>query len=136
MKRPHLAVLIYVVLTFVSGVLVGAVGHKLYTARTAAERSGPRSPEDYRRRYLEEMRSRLKLNDSQMTQLNSILDATRERWRQLREKDRPEMKAIQDEQVERILAILDEPQRAEYEKMRQERERHSQKSKKDDRRSH
>jgi hypothetical protein len=39
------------------------------------------------------------------------------------------MKAIQDEQTTRIRAMLDPAQQAEYEKMRQEREKHMEKSK-------
>jgi DNA-binding transcriptional MerR regulator len=124
MKPSQLAVAIYAVLTFASGALVGVVGHRLYSASDVrAKSSPPRTPEDYRRRYVDEMRTRLKLSDSQLTDLNVILDSTRDRFRQLREKERPEVKIIQDEQVQRIRAMLDTTQRAEYEKMREEREK-------------
>lgn len=123
MKRSQLAVAVYAVLTFVSGILVGGVGYRLYSSTAVGTRPGSHSPEEYRRKYVEEMRSRLKLSDRQAADLNVILDATRDRWRQLRERERPEVKAIQDEQVQRIRAILDENQRAEYEKMREEREK-------------
>ncbi|MBI4877635.1 MAG: hypothetical protein HY822_23635 [Acidobacteria bacterium] len=123
MKRSQLLVAIYAVLIFGSGVLLGVVSHKAYTS-TAHSKPGPRSPEEYRKRYVEEMRSRLKLSEAQMTELNSILDATRERYRQFRERDRPEMKAIQDDQTSRIRAMLNAEQRGEYEKMREEREKH------------
>jgi hypothetical protein len=68
------------------------------------------------------MHSRLKLSGSQVKQLEVILDETRDKFRDFREKQRPGMKAIQDEQTARITAMLDEGQRREYEKMRQERE--------------
>ncbi len=123
MKRSQVAVAVYAVLTFTSGILVGAVGYRLYSSAAAGTRPGSHSPEEYRRKYVEEMRSRLKLSDRQAADLNVVLDATRDRWRQLREKERPEVKAIQDEQVQRIRAILDENQRVEYEKMREEREK-------------
>nr|MCU0246613.1 hypothetical protein [Bryobacter sp.] len=52
-----------------------------------------------------------------------ILDYTRDRYRAARERMRPEMKQIQDEQAEKIRAMLNEKQRSEYEKILEERER-------------
>jgi Spy/CpxP family protein refolding chaperone len=129
MKRSQLAVALYAVLTFAAGALVGVAGYRLYTSATADARGPRRAPEDYRKKYVDEMRSRLKLSEQQVSQLNLILDTTRDRFRQLRDKERPEMKAIQDEQTTRIRAMLDPAQQAEYEKMRQEREKHMEKSK-------
>jgi hypothetical protein len=124
MKSSQLTVALYAVLTFASGVVVGVAGHRLYTTTSDVRaKSAPRSPDDYRQRYVEEMRSRLKLDVRQVTDLNAVLDSTRDRFRQLREKERPEVKTIQDDQVERIRAILSADQRAEYEKMRAEREK-------------
>jgi len=41
----------------------------------------------------------------------------------LHERDRPEMTAIHQEQVDKVHAILDDKQDAEYDKMREEREK-------------
>jgi len=123
MKRSQLAVALYAVLTFASGTLVGVVGHRLYVTANTKEGGGRRSPDDFRKRYIEEMRSRLKLDDQQVSQLNGILDATRERFRQLRERERPEMDAIQEDQRTRIRAILSPAQQAEYTKFLEEREK-------------
>jgi hypothetical protein len=54
--------------------------------------------------------------------LTEILDATDDRYRELRKKWGPEVKAVYESQTERIRAMLDPAQRAEYEKMRQDRE--------------
>lgn len=124
MKPSRLTVALYAVLTFASGTVVGLFGHRLYvTADARTKQPGSRSPEEYRRRYVEEMRARLKLSDQQVTDLNVVLDSTRDRFRQLREKERPEVKAIQDDQVARIRALLNAEQSVEYEKMREERDR-------------
>ena len=121
MKRP--SVTAYLVLVFLSGLLLGAVGVELYNARAvnAERRFGP---EEMRKRYVEEMRTRLKLRADQVEQLNTILDDTGDRYRELREKYRPEVRAIQDSQVEKIRSLLDDTQKLEYERMREERERH------------
>jgi Spy/CpxP family protein refolding chaperone len=122
MKRPTLAAALYAVLVFLSGVLVGGFGYRLYVGSSVNASAHP-SPEDFKRRYMAEMQSRLKLNPDQMNQLSGILDVTRDQYRAFREKHKPEMQAIQDDQVRRINSILTMEQRAEYDKMRQEREK-------------
>ncbi len=131
MKRSQLAVALYAVLTFAAGALVGVAGYRLYSSTTVDARTPRRTPEEYRKRYVDEMRSRLKLSEQQVAQLNVILDTTRDRFRELREKQHPDMKAIQDDQTARIRATLDPAQQAEYDKMRLEREKHMEKSRRD-----
>ena len=116
MTRSKLSVALYLLLVFLSGVVVGVLGHSYFAKESTAPPRRP-SPEEFRRRYMEEMRQRLKLSDEQARQIESILDDTRERWR-------AQMHAIQEEQTSRIRALLNEEQRAEYEKMRREREEH------------
>jgi hypothetical protein len=122
MRRSNLYVALYLFLVFLSGVLVGGIAYRLYsTQAVSASRFNPRGADEYRRQYLEEMRSRLKLRDDQVQQLNAILDATRDEYRAVHQKFAPAMKAVQDDQVKRVLSILDDTQRTEYQKMRAER---------------
>ncbi len=123
MRRSTVTVILYLCLVFASGVLVGGFGMRLYNARAVDAKSNPCSPDRMRSRYLEDMRTRLNLTDQQFKQFTAILDSTGERFHELREKYRPEVKVIQEEQVSQIRAILNDTQRAEYEKMREERER-------------
>jgi len=114
MKRSKLSVALYLLLVFASGVVVGALGHRLYVRENVAPRPRP-SPEEFRRRYMEDMRARLKLSEEQVKQIDAILDETRDRYR-------AQMKVMQEEQSMRIRAVLSAEQRSEYDKMRQERE--------------
>ncbi len=120
MKRSSLIVAL--LLVFLSGVVVGAVGYRLYTTEPAAATERRPSPEEYRRRYVEMMKTRLHLNEEQLARLNAILDETRERFKQYEEKSRAEKQAIRDQHVAKINAMLTEEQRAEYAKIREERE--------------
>ncbi len=116
----------YLILVFVGGAGVGIFGDRLYTAETvsADTRSGsPRSPDEYRKRYTDELKKRLNLTPNQLVKLNGVLQATQERMHVLHERDRPEMTAIHQEQVDQVHAILNDKQDAEYDKMRQEREK-------------
>jgi Spy/CpxP family protein refolding chaperone len=111
----------YVGLVFVSGALLGAFSHRLYTV-SGVSANAPRNPEEFRRRYMEEMKTRLKLTPDQVTQLSAILDETRSRVRSTRESIEPEIRKIRDEQQEKVHHILSADQRPEYDQMRKERE--------------
>ena len=130
MKRSTSSAAIYLLAVFASGATVGAFAHRLYmvhsvqSVREAAVIQ--RDPQEYRNRYLDEMRTRLTLTAEQQKALNTILDETRLRYRELRERSRPEMTAIQNEQTDKINAILNPTQQAEYKKMREEREQRRQ----------
>jgi Spy/CpxP family protein refolding chaperone len=114
--------------TLISGLYlaVGAFGLRLYTLNSVNAGVNPRDPEVFRRRYVAEMSSRLKLTDDQVGRLGPILDEARRQHQELVDKHRPEFKAIHDEQVSKIRAILTPGQQAEYTKMLEDREKQRQ----------
>ena len=112
---------LYVGLVFISGAVLGAFLHRLYTV-SAVSANAPRNPEEFRRRYMEEMKSRLKLTPDQVTGLSTILDETRTRVRATRESIEPDIQKIRDEQQAKVHEILRPDQRGEYDQMRKERE--------------
>jgi len=122
MKRIPYSVIISLLIVFLSGVVVGGFSHHLYTTKSVSAKTRPRSPEEYRQRYVSEMKSRLKLSEEQVARLNTILDQTKAGFREFHERTKPEMKRLQDEQADKIRAVLDDSQRTEYERMRRERE--------------
>ncbi len=128
MKPGSLKVATYLLLVFASGMAVGAFGLHLYNARSVRAGTRPRTPDEYRKRYMGEMQTRLTLSEEQAAKLNSILDQTRNKFDELRERSKPETDAIQKGQIEQINGILTETQRAEYEKLRKEREANRQKN--------
>jgi hypothetical protein len=121
MKPNRFSAALYLLLVFISGAVVGGFAYRLYNNSVRAD-STPRTPEEWRRRYMDEMRARLHLTGDQAARVEQILNETRERYRALHNRLKPQYEAIQDEQVQKIGAILNENQRAEYEKLRKERE--------------
>jgi hypothetical protein len=119
MKLSRAAVALYVGLIFLSGLVLGAFSHRLYTATSVAASPGP---DEWRKRYMDEMQTRLKLAPEQTSQLSTILDETRASFQQVRERMKPEMDAIRDGQAARIRTMLSDVQRDEYERMRRERD--------------
>ncbi len=118
---------------FLSGVVVGVVGHELYSGDAVRAKSHKDwSPEEWRRHYVDVMQSRLSLSTQQLARLNEILDRSRDRFVALDEEViRPQKHAIRHEQIESIEAMLTESQRLEYEKLRQERAEKRQKRNKE-----
>jgi len=82
----------------------------------------PKSPEDYRKKYLEEMKTRLQLQPEQSQKLNAILDQTRTLFKAEKERGKAAMKTIHDGQVEQVKSILSDTQQAEYRKFQEERD--------------
>jgi Spy/CpxP family protein refolding chaperone len=110
MRRSNLTMLLYLLLVFASGAVLGAFASRLYSLKTAVN-----ARPDFRRQYVEDMRSRLHLTPPQVTQLEQIMDATHQRMREAR-------KTIDEEHAREVRAMLDDNQKAEYAKMRAERE--------------
>jgi hypothetical protein len=125
MKRSTLTVAVSMLAVFLSGIAVGGVGYRLYTVKTvvAVAPAPPKSPEDFRKKYIGELNERLKLQPEQTQKINSILDDTRTRYRAEKERSKAEMKKIHDGQVEQVRSILSDSQKPVYQKFHEERER-------------
>jgi uncharacterized protein YeaO (DUF488 family) len=119
-KLSRLTIALYVGLIFASGVVLGVFGHSLYAVTTV--RSNP--PEDLRKKTLAEMQKRMQLSSDQVSKINSIMDETRARFHEVRERYKPEMDALQKDQRDKVRSILSPTQLTEYEKMLKEREEH------------
>jgi hypothetical protein len=121
MKLSRSTIGVYVATIFASGVLLGVFGQRLYNAAEVSAAQSRPSPEEVRKRNIEEARARLHLTDAQVTGFNVILDESLARYRELNEKERPELQAIYQHQTERINAILTPEQLVQMEQLRQER---------------
>ena len=130
MRRSNLLIAFYLVLIFASGIVVGAFVTHLYTANTVSAKAPPArlTPEEWRRQYTDEMKTRLNLTPDQMTKLNVVLDLAGSKVHAEHERHNQEMKAIHEEQVNQTRLLLADTQRAEYEKLRQEREERAKKA--------
>ena len=120
MKLSRWTIALYVGLVFASGIVVGVYGHR-FTDIVGVSAKAP-NPDEFRKRFNAEMKTRLQLTGEQSTRLDAILEQTREEFRATRDGLEPALDKIREEQHHRILEILEPSQRAEYEKMRQERE--------------
>jgi predicted metal-dependent phosphoesterase TrpH len=120
-KLSRSAVALYVGLIFACGAVLGAFSHRFYTVTTVNAKAS-KNPEEFRQRYMTEMKGRLTLTPEQYTKLEFILDETRARIRDAQKKLDPEIVEIRLEQIDKIRGMLTANQRPLYEQLRKERE--------------
>jgi hypothetical protein len=118
MKRNQWTAALLALLLFACGILVGALGHRYYASTTVSAKTA----EDFRHHYVAEMESRLKLTPAQVSQLETILDETKAKYKTIRDAYHPAMLKIKNEQIARVKSILTPQQVPEYEKLVAERE--------------
>jgi hypothetical protein len=123
-QKTQFRAALYLGLAFVAGAVLGTSATYYYaqTPTTSAATTQRMTSDELRHAYMSEMRERLKLSPEQEKHVTDILDQTRELFRQVQDKHRPEFRAIQDHQIGLIRAQLDPKQQAEYEKLRAERQ--------------
>jgi len=124
MPRSRFSIALYLVLVFASGILVGIVSHRLYATSTArASTAAPANMSEFRKRYLEGMRTRVGANEEQISKITATLDDTKHKFDELAAQEQPLHDKIQNEHVEQIRAILNADQRERYDEWRAERAR-------------
>jgi len=123
MKLTRWTVALYMALVFVCGGVVGAFAHRLYTVSGVSANAAQRNPEEFRKRFMTDMKARLQLTDDQAAKLGVIMDETRARFREVRETFEPEMQKIREDQRQRIGELLSPGQQAEWQKIMEERQR-------------
>ena len=123
MKPTRWTVALYMALVFACGGVVGAFGYRLYTVSGVSANVGPRNPEEFRKRFMADLKSGLQLNDDQAAKLGVIMDETRMRVRAARMTIEPELQKIRDDQKQKISELLSPSQQVEWQKILDERQR-------------
>jgi len=121
MSKSKLSAFLTLLLVFASGAVLGAVAHRLYMVNTVMSGMGgaPKrpTPEEFRRRQVDEMRQRVKADDAQIATYNQILDQTKAAFDQTHKQYNAANRAIWDEQRNKVRAILRPDQVVQYDKL-------------------
>jgi Spy/CpxP family protein refolding chaperone len=115
-------IILYFLLVFVSGSVVGALGYRTYNPPTARSINTPPPPGDWRKQYREESKARLDLTADQVTALEAIMDDTEARFREARERENLEIRQIRDEHIAKVRKMLSPEQLPKYVQLHAERE--------------
>src|SRR5580704_8131846 len=122
MPRTRISIAIYLVLVFASGIMVGLVSYRLYATKTASANNSPGMSE-FRKRYLDGMRTKVGASEAQIVQITRELDATKQKFDALAAEEQPLHDRIQQEHIDNIKALLNDRQKLAYDNWRAERER-------------
>jgi len=138
MPKFRLVAFLGLLAIFVSGVVCGALVFSTLVYRqsmaSAASRGssppvaefhkgpGGMDPEQVRKKLIEEMRQRVKLDDAQVAQLNWIYDETRAQFDEINKEMNERGRALWDKQVAAVKAILRPDQQPLYDQLRAEHE--------------
>ena len=122
MKRWNLPIALYLFVVFVSGGVVGALGYRIYNPPPSLSNTVRPNPEEWRRQYLQELRTRVAMNDDQIHKVEGMLDDTRTKFRDARTKHNDAVKEIGDHYRESVRSLLTPEQVAKYEQFRLERD--------------
>jgi hypothetical protein len=98
------------VLIFLSGVAVGGIAIHLLTINSVIPGANAATrrpdPEEIRKHLVTEMKTRVKLDDQQIAELQKIYDETRANFDKFNEQRNAEARALRDNQTVRIKAML------------------------------
>jgi len=123
MLRSRWSAALYLVLVFLSGALLGGLAYRLYAVNTVVATVPQRTdPVEWRKHYMDEMRTRLHTDADQETQINQILDETGAAFTKLRERERQDAQDEQNRQIAKIFELLRPDQKPLYAELRKERE--------------
>jgi predicted secreted Zn-dependent protease len=78
---------------------------------------------EFRKRYLDGMRTRVGVSEAQIVEITRTLDETTRRFDELAAEEKPLHDKIQQEHIDRIKALLNDQQKVAYDAWRAERER-------------
>ncbi len=124
LSRSRVTIALYLVLVFASGILVGVESHRLYaTTSTARANNSPQNMSEFRRRYLDGMKTQVGVSDTQLTQINNILEDTKNKVNELAALEKPLHDRIQQEHIDQIKDLLTPQQKVAYDNWRAARER-------------
>ena len=116
MKRPQLLASLLALVIFGLGAAAGALTHRLVIANSV------NASDDWRTRYINEMHARLRLSNQQIDRLNDILDDSRTKVRTVKDRYKPEMLQIKQDQISQIRSMLSSAQAASYTQLVDEQE--------------
>ena len=140
MPKLGLSGVLSALLMFFSGAVLGAFSYRLYSispvqsGKDAGTPPRKLSPEEWRKKYVSDLVSAVKLDSRQVVALNGVLDRIRDEFDKLNERIKPEhdavnerwrpnREAIHNHQIESINGLLRPDQRPLYEAFRVERDR-------------
>jgi hypothetical protein len=122
MKPNGVSPWLYFFLVFAGGIATGFFGDRALNARTVSANVSPRTAQEWKRHYMGDLKTRCNLTDTQLTQVDDILERTHKQADELRDRIAPELDALHNQQVLQVRELMTDAQRPAYDHFRAERD--------------
>jgi uncharacterized protein YnzC (UPF0291/DUF896 family) len=123
MPRSRISIALYLILVFASGIMVGIVSNRLYATSSASANNSPRNMTEFRKRYLDGMRTKVGVSEAQIVEITRTLDETKQKYDALAAQEKPLHDKIQQDHIDAVKALMNDQQKIAYDNWRAERER-------------
>ena len=123
MTGNRTSAILYLILVFASGILVGGVSHRLYMTTSASASTTTETSAQWRKRYLKTMKEKVAVSDAQISVVDKLISDAKRKMDDLRAQEKPLHDKLQQELIEDIRSGLNDQQKTAYDTWRAERER-------------
>ena len=122
MRSNRVSPWLYCFLVFAGGIATGVFGDRAVSARTVSANVSPRTAQEWKRHYMGDLKARCHLTDTQLSQVNDILDRTHQQADEIRARITPELDTLHNHQVQQVRDLMTDAQRPAYDQFRAERD--------------
>ena len=131
MPRSRHTAALYLILVFASGIVVGTIGHRLYSTTSASASTAPLTPDEWKKRYLEQMKKRVGASPEQLARVTAVMNDTKSKFDDVHAQEKTVHDKLYAQQVQEVRAVFpDEKQKAAFDAWRAERKRDREKAQK------
>lgn len=114
MLKNRWAAVVYLVLVFGSGSMVGAVASRLYMTSSVTATTLPKTPAQARADFLQRFKKRVGATEEQLSRVNAIMDEAKRKYADLDLQNKPLREKIDQERIAAVLSVLKPEQQKIY----------------------
>ena len=126
MPKSKLSAFLSLLLVFISGAVVGCLAYRLYMVKTVYTTNTPPprrpSPEEVRKRIVDELKTKVHLDDQQVSAVNRMMDETHDAWDKMRDEVNKKGRELHDQQWQKFRDSLRAEQQPLYDQWRADRD--------------
>ena len=122
MRRLNLLLVVNLGLIFLSGLVVGGFGYRVFFGNCAKKAPVHKTADDVRREYVASLTKAVGLQPDQASKIDQILADTRAEYLDIHKRIEPDLKALHERQLAKMKAVLTPAQQAKFEEWRDRRE--------------
>lgn len=122
MRRLNLLLVLNLGLIFLSGLVVGGFGYRVFFGNCAKKAAVHKTADEVRKEYVASLKKAVGLEPDQASKIDQILINTRAEYLEIHKRIEPDVKALHERQIAQMRAVLTPAQQVKFDQWRNERE--------------